>query len=386
MALLAPPRPHARSARRGPRVLAEAYDPRRNAFDVVRLVLAGTVAVTHAMELALGWQPRIGRTDVSALAVDGFFVLSGFLITASWLRLGSLPRFAWHRALRILPGFWACLLLTALVVAPLVAVLGGGSARDVLQGPDSAATYVLHNAGLFMAQFEVTGLPASAPDRVLNGSLWTLFYEALCYAAVAGLGAVGLLRSRPVLVVAAVAVLQLLTAAQEATGAALLPGENLPRLLLLFALGAAAQLLAERVPVTPAALVVAGVTLLGGLLLLEDYRAVGAPGLALLLLAVAARLPWRPRLRRDLSYGTYVWHWPVALLVLSTPLAGAPFPVVLAVVLAATALAALASWHLVEAPALRLKDARPSPRGDAVAPSGAERAAPRWTGCDDRGR
>jgi peptidoglycan/LPS O-acetylase OafA/YrhL len=367
-ATAAPRASTARAPQRRPRTLAEAYDPRSNAFDVLRLVLAGTVVVTHAMQLALGWQPTIGRTEVGALAVDGFFVLSGFLITASWLRLRSPGRFAWHRALRILPGFWVCLLVTAAVVAPLLAVLGGGSAGAVLTGPGSATTYVLHNAGLFMAQFGIAGLPASTPDEVVNGSLWTLFYEALCYAAVAGLGVLGLLRSRPLLVVAGVGALQLATAAQEVTGAQLLPGENLPRLLLLFALGAAALLVADRVPVTPLALGAAGATAVAGLLLLGDYRALGAPGFALLLLAAAARLPWRPRLRRDLSYGAYVWHWPVALLVLSTPLADAPFVVVLAAVLGATTLVALASWHLVEAPALRLKDARSPLRGDARGP------------------
>lgn len=357
-----------------PRTLAQAYDPRSNAFDLLRLVLAGTVAVTHVMQLALGWQPTIGRTEVGGLAVDGFFVLSGFLITASWLRLRSPGRFAWHRALRILPGFWACLLVTAVVVAPLLAVLGGGSPAAVLTGPGSATTYVLHNAGLFMAQFGIAGLPASTPDPVVNGSLWTLFYEALCYAAVAGLGVLGLLRHRPLLVVAGVAALQLATAAQEATGAQLLPGENLPRLLLLFALGAAAHLVADRVPVTPVVLAAAGASVVAGLLLLDDYRALGAPGFALLLLATAARLPWRPRLRRDLSYGAYVWHWPVALLVLSTPLAGAPVVVVVLVVLAATALVALASWHLVEAPAMRLKGV-PSPlrRDPSGIPSGRRR-------------
>lgn len=364
-----PAAPLARAPR--PRTLAQAYDPRSNAFDVLRLALAGAVAVTHAMQLALGWQPSIGGTEVGALAVDGFFVLSGFLITASWLRLRSPGRFVWHRALRILPGFWTCLLVTALVVAPLLAVLNGGSASAVLTGPGSATTYVLHNAGLFMAQFGIAGLPAATPDPVVNGSLWTLFYEALCYAAVFGLGVLGLLRRRPLLVVAGVAALQLATAAQEATGTTLLPGENLPRLLLLFALGAAAHLVADRVPVTPVALAAAGATLVAGLLLLDDYRALGAPGFALLLLVVAARLPWRPRLRRDLSYGAYVWHWPVALLVLSTPLAAAPFVVVLLAVLGGTALVALASWHLVESPALRLKDLRsPRRRDSGGIPSG----------------
>jgi len=342
---------------RGPRSLGAAYDPRRNAFDVLRLAFAAVVLVTHTTELSSGWQPVVGATDVSALAVDGFFVLSGFLITASWLRLGSLPRFAWHRALRVLPAFWVCLVVTAVVVAPLVSVLNGGSATAVFTAPGSALTYVLHNAALFMAQFGVGGIPASAPgDGVINGSLWTLFYEALCYLAVAALGVLGLLRSRTWLVLAGVVALQLATTAEATAGVGVVPGDLLQRLLLMFALGALGFLFADRVPTHPALLAAAAASVLAGMLWLDDYRALGAPGFALLVLVAAARLPWRPRLRHDLSYGVYIWHWPVAVVLLSTPLAAAPLAVQLAAVVLATTAVAAASWFAVEAPALRLKD------------------------------
>jgi len=345
------------AGRMRPGSLGAAYDPRRNAFDVLRLAFAAVVLVTHTTELSSGWQPAVGATDVSALAVDGFFVLSGFLITASWLRLGSLPRFAWHRALRLLPAFWVCLVVTALVVAPLVSVLNGGSATAVFTAPGSALTYVLHNAALYMAQFGVGGVPASAPgDGVINGSLWTLFYEALCYLAVAALGVLGLLRSRTWLVLAGVLALQLATTAEATTGVGVVPGDLLQRLLLMFALGALGFLFARRVPTHPALLVAAALSVLAGMLWFDDYRAVGAPGFALLVLVAAARLPWRPRLRHDLSYGVYIWHWPVAVVLLSTPLAAAPLAVQLAAVVAATTAVAAASWFGVEAPALRLKD------------------------------
>lgn len=337
--------------------LGAAYDPRHNAFDVLRLAFAAVVVLTHGLQLATGWQPVVGATDVSALAVDGFFVLSGFLITASWLRLGSLRRFAWHRALRVLPAFYVCLVVTAVVVVPLVSVLNGGSATAVLTGPQSATTYLLHNAGLFVAQFGVAAVPATAPgDGVLNGSLWTLFYEALCYVAVAALGVVGLLRSRTWLVLAGVVALQLDTTSAALTGVDLVPGDLLQRLLLMFLLGALGFLFADRVPTHPALLVAAAVSVLAGMLMLDDYRALGAPGFTLLVLVAAARLPWRPRLRHDLSYGAYIWHWPVAVVLLSTPLAAAPLVVQLLAVVVATTAVAAGSWFAVEAPALRLKD------------------------------
>ena len=69
------------------------------------------------------------------------------------------------------------------------------------------------------------------------------------------------------------------------------------------------------------------------------------------------RPPDKP-LQQDLSYGLYIYHWPVAQLLVVGGLAArgeAPF------VAAALALAlglALASWHWIERPALAFKDAR----------------------------
>ncbi|RYZ26164.1 MAG: acyltransferase, partial [Propionibacteriaceae bacterium] len=177
--------------------LAQAFDARSNALDVLRLLFATTVAVAHTMLIGFGYQPQAGSTDFGSLAVDGFFVLSGFLVARSYLRLGSLRRYAWHRALRILPGFWACLLATALLIAPLLAVLLGRPALSVFSGEDSAWSYLRSNALLVISQFGISGMPGTGgvPDQV-NGSLWTLFFEACCYAALAALGVLGVLQQR----------------------------------------------------------------------------------------------------------------------------------------------------------------------------------------------
>ena len=114
--------------------LAAVYDPRRNTLDVVRIALALLVAFSHAIVMRTGHEPRWGNSTLGDLAVDGFFVLSGFLVTASYQRIATstgrpglwtVVRFGWHRFLRIMPGFWVCLMVVALVVAPLVSVLEG---------------------------------------------------------------------------------------------------------------------------------------------------------------------------------------------------------------------------------------------------------------------
>lgn len=359
----AAPRTGGRPARAG--TLAAAFDPRRNSLSALRLLLAGTVALAHTLDLGFGSQPQAGSTDFGSLAVDGFFVLSGFLVARSYLRLDSLRRFAWHRALRILPGFWACLLGTGLVVAPLLAVLLGRPWTSVFSGEDSAWSYVVANAGLVMTQFTVAGLPGTATSTdQLDGSLWTLAFEASCYAALGVLGVLGVLRRRRGLVLVLVAVLWALTAAPlaglDVLGHPLLQrlhGPDVLRFGLVFLLGAAAHLHADRVPVRGVLALAGAGLVVAGLALLPDYRALAAPAFAYVVLYAVVRLPLRWDPPWDLSYGVYVWHWPVAQLLTAAGAAAltrAPF-VLLG--LAVTAVLAAASWTLVERPALGLKDA-----------------------------
>ena len=77
------------------------------------------------------------QTNIGTLAVFGFFVLSGLLITRSARRAG-VGRYCWHRALRIFPGLWVCLLVTAFVVAPLVALREHGTLDGFWTGTGAA--------------------------------------------------------------------------------------------------------------------------------------------------------------------------------------------------------------------------------------------------------
>ena len=174
-------------------------------MNALRLFLAGLVLVSHTIQLSTSGQDPLGRftgsyVDLSTVAVDGFFALSGFLIAGSYLSSPSVGRYLRRRALRILPGFWVCLLVTAGVLAPL----SWWHERHTLSGfpvsgPDSAAAYVWSNAGLLIREFYIAG---AFDGHVVNGSLHTLFYEFACYLMVAVIGVLGVLRRRPWVVVA----------------------------------------------------------------------------------------------------------------------------------------------------------------------------------------
>lgn len=101
---------------------ANFFEPGRNRLGTMRHVLALAVLVDHAFILqgyghVLGSTPY--QTSLGGLAVAGFFVLSGALITASWEHSRTAWQFARNRVLRIFPGYLVCLLVTAVVIGPL---------------------------------------------------------------------------------------------------------------------------------------------------------------------------------------------------------------------------------------------------------------------------
>lgn len=336
--------------------LSERFNPRRNLFDLLRLTLALLVVVDHGTVMRTGGHHTWGRSAIGDFAVDGFFILSGLLITRSYLSLRSFWRFTWHRLLRIMPGFLVCLVVTALVVAPLAALLTGRPVVSVFSEDPSAVRYVWGNAGLLITQYEIAGLfPDNPNPTVVNGALWTLVFEAACYALVGALGALALLRrarwSVPLLAV----LVWGLTLAQEA-GVEVVVGDDTLRLLLAFLVGATLWLYADRVPMRWWLAVAAALVLLVSIATLENYRLLGIVPAAYLLIWVGTCLPWSLSLRQDLSYGVYIYHWPVLQLMAATALVTMPVPVFLLVGGAITGAVAFVSWHLVEHPALRQKN------------------------------
>jgi peptidoglycan/LPS O-acetylase OafA/YrhL len=335
--------------------LQDRFDPRRNSFDLLRLSFALLVACSHGISVHLGAQPRLGISTIGDFGLDGFFILSGFLVMRSWFSLDSFPRFAWHRFLRIMPGFWVCLLVVGLVAAPVAAAMQGMSPAVAFTGQPSALQYVLSNAGLLIVHYDIAGILAeSANPYSFNGALWTLAFEALCYAVVGALGAAGLLRRRPVLVPVALALLSVLTAMQEA-GLPVLLNDRLLRLLLVFLLGATAYLYAHRIPMHGGLAAGSAALFLVSLTLFDDYRVLGALPLAYLFLWFGVSFPWPWSMRADLSYGIYIYHWPMLQLFALTAVGDLPTAAFVAAVLAITLLPAAASWYLVEKPALTRK-------------------------------
>lgn len=177
-----------------PRDFAAVGDSRHNNFDFLRFFFALMVIFSHAYILS-GYQEPIetltqGQASGGAIAVIGFFLLSGFLITKSWVHTPDLKGFLRKRLRRILPGFLVALLFCVFVVGPLSGV-------DLLSYFRDRRTYRFLLQGIGLG---TSGLPHVFTVRAevgnVNGSLWTIRIEFLCYLMLAFCGISGLLRSR----------------------------------------------------------------------------------------------------------------------------------------------------------------------------------------------
>ena len=341
--------------RRRRKTLGQAFDPRANALNSFRLALATAVILWHTFPLTGRHLPFSVHQLFSQAWVDGFFAVSGFLITSSWLSRPRLRSYFAARALRILPGLWVCLTVTAFVIAPIgVAIQGGSAARLLLSS--APVEYVVKNSAVWTFQVDIGGTPRGIPDPGMwNGSLWTLQYEVLCYIAVAGLGLVGVLARRWFLPAAmALAVIWAALASYTLDGVPTV-AQNGARFAVMFLAGALLHHFRDMIPARWSLVAVSLVVVLVATLL-PDYRLVAAIPLAYAIIVSGALIDnERFRLRNDLSYGVYIYACPIQQLLVICGL-GILNPIVLTIIAAVATLPfAAMSWFLVEKPAMALK-------------------------------
>ncbi|MBC3873660.1 acyltransferase family protein [Undibacterium flavidum] len=161
--------------------LGELAVGKDNNFNLLRLLAAFAVLFSHSFAMLGQPEPfaaSVGK-NLGAMAVDVFFVTSGFLVCASLMRSRNALDYLRARVLRIFPALWVMLVLTVFVLGAYVSRL------DFVSYLRDAQTwhYLLKNA-LLMGdiEFYLRGVfERNHLNGIVNGSLWSMVYELNMY-------------------------------------------------------------------------------------------------------------------------------------------------------------------------------------------------------------
>jgi peptidoglycan/LPS O-acetylase OafA/YrhL len=335
---------------------------RANNFTLLRLVAALCVLFgrSYALSLGHGEDPlsnfliAVWGESLPSLAVDLFFVTSGFLVTASFMKRGDVLAFVEARLLRIFPGLFVAVLFCVFVVGALFTTL---TLQEYLVSPGTWS-YLQHNLVLINGvQFSLPGVFANNPYPVsVNGSLWTLPIEVMMYFWVAVVGMLSLLRD--VKVFNLLFFMLCLLFVQSIVAGGFVLGQN-PRTLhlaMLFLLGGWFYANKDVVRFDYFFL-----SMLGVLVVLTSSFGVSlfvksvffAYAVLFFALHPSVRMPSLDRYG-DVSYGLYIYAFPVQQAIAYSVHEVSPMGMfVLSIFI--TSILAVLSWQFVEEPALKLK-------------------------------
>jgi peptidoglycan/LPS O-acetylase OafA/YrhL len=343
--------------------LSEYAVGRDNNFNLIRLMAALSVLFSHSVA-ALGlpssrefFFDHLGLS-LAEMAVDVFFVTSGFLVAGSLVNRGDVIAFLWARALRIYPAIWVMLILTVFVLAPALTTL---PLADYFASPKTHDYFVKCATLIGGVRYSLPRVFETNPlHGEFNGSLWTLPIELRLYCYLAAgwlvLAAAPAIRMRAMSVAAPIVACAYLVLILRGRlfGA---PFNAADTRIFMFLYGTTLYLWRDKVPMRPAILFAALACLLIASVNEQAFFVVYVVSLAPLVLHLA----YLPKGRvlafndwGDCSYGVYIYAFPIQQ-TLAFLFPGMPLIAMILVSAAITLGVAALSWTLIERRALALK-------------------------------
>ena len=306
------------------------------------------VLLAHAPELVDGNRGREilsiifrGNFSFGEVAVAGFFILSGFLISKSWDSRPNLWIFLKKRILRIFPAFIVASFVCALIVGPL--------------GAQSLSNYFVEFhffkfliGALTLSQPIIPAVFVGQPYAIVNGAMWTIPIEFSCYLAVLVVGLfIGFRRSFCLVVTAS---LLSLCAFRYFSHKFDWLDVIHPNLASYFAVGSCFYVFRDRISFVPKFAAAAFLTLLIGMFSFRAHQiAFAIVGSYLLFYLAYAKIALIESFGNlpDVSYGLYLYGWPIQKLIIWWFPNISPWLVFPISAFSATA-AGWVSWHLIE--------------------------------------
>lgn len=334
--------------------------PQKNNFDHIRLFLALGVFLFHVSDLTKLADFQFFNNFVNAeVAVHSFFIVSGFLIFMSYERSSSLKRYFVKRFRRIAPGYITVILLSFLFLN----ILSTLPIQDYFTSPESAKFLL---ANLTTLNFLHPALPGVFEDhyyKAVNGALWTIKVEVAFYLTVPLIAyfyrwiSPGKLLS--IIFIASVvyyfAMGYLYQQGHHPIFAIL--QRQLPAQMMFFSAGALLYYRLELFKRYSRILLPVAISayILQSFIGVHHLYPIYALSLSVIVIYLALIFPYLGHIAKygDLSYGIYIWHFPIIQTFISLHLFDT-HPMLALLGLSTVVLSfAWLSWHLAEKPFLR---------------------------------
>ncbi|CAI0925486.1 Uncharacterized protein conserved in bacteria [Serratia proteamaculans] len=321
-----------------------------NNLDLIRLLAAISVIVYHSFPLNPQWglidpiKYAFGYMTTGGLAVKVFFFISGLLVTNSLLSRDSIIHFAISRSFRIFPGLFFVLISTALIIGPIFTTT---PLIDYFNSGQPLA-YILKNLSLQTQYF----LPGLFEDNKygVNGSLWTIHYEVFSYVVLLGVYLLGIGKSQWLSSLVCLCII--VEPISPLKGVLFASSDNNAIYLLApcFALG---SLLAINKDLYKSNIIIPIVIFTSQFIFTNEAISslFMCLSVCLALLHISSLVIVKKiRVRQDISYGVYLWAFPVQQVISQSFHFGFFANILLSILL--TMAIALVSWIAIEKPAI----------------------------------
>ena len=334
---------------------------RSNNVGIVRLLLACAVIIGHAPEMIDGNATRepvtaiFGHGTLGGLAVAGFFLLSGYLITASMMKVARVSPYLQRRVLRIVPGYLVAYSTSLLLLGALMHLDFMPYAREIVSN-----LLFLHEPPIMLNEI-------AQPYHTVNGALWTISFEFRCYLLICLLWMTGLLQNRRLMLWITLLMVGLAFLATSGSISGRIDELRAHRafdlvigtpsagihFIAIFLIGTCIYLFREALmPRLDAKAATFGLLAMCVSLTIPHLAEIGTflfGAIPLFWLAFVANIGPLQRIndRWDISYGTYLYGWPVATAFIFLDRSIEPWQLV-ALTLPCTLVLGTASWWLVE--------------------------------------
>ncbi len=285
-----------------------SINTKNNNFNLLRFIFASLVILSHAPELKYGNRSNeilsklFGTISFGELAVDSFFILSGFLILKSWKEKPNVKHFLTSRILRIYPGFIVASAICVYLIGPIYGT--SNHLKNI-----SLTTFLMSSLNLQINTNDI--IFAGTPYPVVNGSLWSIPYEFKCYILVLLLGMMGILKKSWILPIIFIAFATIHIYNKIAIQK--LPFDIYFRCGMAFSAGGCFYTYKDSIPWKPE--IAIGSLLIFINLLFNKYVAEAALciffGYSIIYYATIEKSHFNFNELPDISYGVYLYAWPI---------------------------------------------------------------------------